>query len=271
MDLRLTVALLASAGIAVLMLKKPSLFSGDARERAEELLARTGKRFSSGDSRTLLERKIVQANLDIRPEVFAGLRIALPLACMALFVPPALFGFLDIYWGVVPALALWFLPGWWLNNRVKSRVAAIRRDLPDFSIMFSTALAAGADILTALEQVASSLKGELGAEVQRACRDMAVGKRRTDALAEMAARCGVDELTALVRVIEQAQRYGSPLAETVKQHAAQMQLLRRYEAQRVAGELGVKIIFPIIMFILFPMLILVGFPVIWHLIAALGN
>ncbi len=242
----------------------------ELKGKADEILQKTGKRMGSEVNRTMLQRKIIQAALDIQPEYFAGLQLALPVASAAVFVPPALLGLVDIYWGILIAAILYLAPGMWLNKKVKARVEAIKRDIPDFCMLLGNALK-GADLLTALEEVAKTMKGELAREINRALMDMATGDSRAMALNKMALRCGIPELTGLVSKIQQAMRYGSPLEPVVRHHAEKILARRRQETQKLAGELTIKLLFPIIAFVLLPLFLLLGFPILWNLLAAFGG
>jgi len=242
----------------------------ELRDGADRILENTGRRMSNEVSRTVLQKKIGQADLDIGPDYFAGLQFALPVMSVAAFLPPALLGWVDIYWGVLMAIILYLAPGVWLNRKVRARVDSIKRDIPDFCLLLGNALK-GADLLTALEEVAGTMKGELAGEINRTLMDMATGDSRAAALNKMALRCGIPELTGLVGKIQQAMRYGSPLEPVVKHHAEKILARRKQETQKVAGELTIKLLFPIVAFVLLPFLVLIGFPILWNILMVFGD
>ena len=242
----------------------------ELRDGADRILENTGRRMSNEVSRTVLQKKIGQADLDIGPEYFTGLQFALPVISVAVFILPALLGWVDIYWGVLMAIILYLAPGVWLNRKVRARVDSIKRDIPDFCLLLGNALK-GADLLTALEEVAGTMKGELAGEINRTLMDMATGDSRAAALNKMALRCGIPELTGLVGKIQQAMRYGSPLEPVVKHHAEKILARRKQETQKVAGELTIKLLFPIVAFVLLPFLVLIGFPILWNILMVFGD
>jgi len=238
-------------------------------DRYENILRHTGTKLSNDEDKALLRKKIVQAGLNLEPEYFIGIQFALPvLATLALL--PFVWAGLDFFILIPPAVILFLAPRVWLNSRAQRRVTAIENALPDFCVSFSTVLSAGADFLTAITEVAANMKGELGKEFLRAIDNMAVGDNRSKALNDMAWRCGVSDLTELVRKIDQAQRYGTPLAEAVRLHANQIISRRRYESQKKAGELTIKLLPVILVFCLLPMLILLFYPIFYHLGNAFG-
>ncbi|MFZ5650948.1 MAG: type II secretion system F family protein [Bacillota bacterium] len=271
-DVSVLAGALAASSVLVLAggnrLKLPG--GVELRDGADRILENTGRRMSNEVSRTVLQKKIGQADLDIGTEYFAGLQFALPVMSLAAFMPPALLGWVDIYWGVLMAIILYLAPGVWLNRKVRARVDSIKRDIPDFCLLLGNALK-GADLLTALDEVAGTMKGELAGEINRALMDMATGDSRAAALNKMALRCGIPELTGLVGKIQQAMRYGSPLEPVVKHHAEKILARRKQETQKVAGELTIKLLFPIVAFVLLPFLVLIGFPIVWNILMVFGD
>lgn len=267
----LAAALTAAAILAAIAGNRLKLPGGvELRGRADEILNRTGARFSNDMTRTVIKRKLTQADLDIEPEYFTGLQYGLPIVSIAILLPPKLAGWIDIYWVALIAITLYLAPGVWLNKKVKARIDAIKKDIPDFCMLLGSALR-GADILLALEEVSYTMKGELGREVDRALMDMATGDSREAALNKMALRCGIPELTGLVGKIQQAMRYGNHLEPVVKHHAEKILARRKHETQKVAGELTIKLLFPIVGFILVPLFVLLGFPIIWNVFIAFGS
>jgi len=239
------------------------------KDSTEELLNKTGKRFGNEMSNTLLRKKFTQANINMQPEYFTGLQIALPVFTLVAFLPLSLLGVLDIYWAVLPAVLLYFAPGVWLNGKINKRVSALKADVSDFCNLLANALTSGAHFVMALGEVSRVMGGELSGEIQRVLADISTGKSRALALKEMAARCGIPELSSLVRKIEQAMRYDSAkLPETVKHHADKILSKQKHEVTKTAGVLNIKLLFPIVIFILSSLLIDLLFPVGWNIFSA---
>ncbi|MFZ5650834.1 MAG: type II secretion system F family protein [Bacillota bacterium] len=272
LNVPLAAAMLTASSVLVIAAGNRLKLPGgvELRGRADELLEKTGRKMGSDISRTVLQKKIIQADLNIQPEYFAGLQFALPMIMLTAFLPPALLGRADYYWGVFFAAVSYLAPGMWLNGRVRARVEAVKKDMPEFCMLLGNALK-GADLLLALEMVARSMPGELSREVNKSLLDMATGDSRAAALNKMAHRCGIPELTGLVNKIQQAMRYGSPLEPVVVHHAEKILTRRKQETQKVAGELTIKLLFPIIAFILLPLFLMVGFPILWNMLIVFGD
>jgi len=238
--------------------------------QVDDLLTKTGTK-TSEESRMLLKRKLLQAGLEMEPEYFAGLQYALPLVSMIVLLPLVLLGVLHILLVIIIALILLVAPRMWLNSKAKNRVAAIEKDLPDFCTAFAAVLEAGADWRTAIREVCYSTKGELSAEFTKTMNAIdAGGERPGDALADMAYRCGIPDLTDLLRKIDQSHRYGTKLANVVRSHAEKIMTRRRHEGTKKAGELTIKLLPIILFFCLLPMMGLLFFPVMYHLGNAFG-
>ena len=260
-----------SAAVLVLVVGKgfPGIEKGAFSDKSEQILLRTGTRLSNEDNTALLRKTIIHAGLEIEPAYIIGLQAALPVIAVIALAPFVLAG-LDIFFLIPPAVVLYLAPRFWLNNLARKRVAAIEKDLPEFCVSFATVLRAGADFLPAITEVALNMQGELGKEFKKTVDSMAVGDSRSKALGDMAARCGVADLTELVRKIDQAQRYGTALAEAVKLQSDQIMTRRRYDTQKRAGELTIKLLPVIMFFCLLPMLGLLFYPMLYHLNKAFG-
>ena len=80
--------------------------------------------------------------------------------------------------------------------------------------------------------------------------ELKAGKRRTEALRNLAERTNVDELKKLVAVLIQADRFGTGIAQSLRGHADFMRVQARQVAEEKAAKLGVKLVFPIFFCIL---------------------
>jgi len=214
------------------------------------------------DVRLQTERRLAWADIE---EISAAEFLAIKLAS-AVGIPViggmagTLLG-IDLLWFVLLGGVGYMLPDMIIQDKIAKRQKAIRRDLTEFATLLATTLqAGGGDVYLALNEVGTHFGGVLGTEVQRAAHEIASGKRRADALQGIADRCGVDELTQLVQVMLQAEKYGTPIAEAVRQHAAQVRLMRRYQAEKIANEAVVKMTFPMLVFIVGPLLVMLAYP-----------
>ncbi|NPV89586.1 MAG: type II secretion system F family protein [Firmicutes bacterium] len=209
--------------------------------------------------------------MDMAPAEFLSQKLVLGGAI-------AVFGALMMMAGknALPVFLLAFLgyvfPDMRLNRQIRERQRKIRRDVPEFAVLLATVLeAGGGNMLNALVLVGQNLGGEIGSEIEVLVHEINTGKRRSLALKDMAARCGVEEMTQLVDAIVQAEYYGTPVADAVKAFAGKTREIRRREAEKRMKQQTVKMIFPMVLFFILPILVFVGYPALRQFSAIIGH
>ena len=170
--------------------------------------------------------------------VFFGLRFvtAPGAANAAFFIGASAFGF--------------FAPEGVLDARANKRKALIRSDVADTIDQIGVMVRAGLAIDAAIARTAHDGTGPLADEFSRVVQDVRVGIGRTVALANMANRADVPELGAFVAALAQAEKLGVPISQTLEIQASELRLKRRQVAEEQAMKLPVKILFPMVVFIL---------------------
>ncbi|MBI1885866.1 MAG: type II secretion system F family protein [Chloroflexi bacterium] len=151
------------------------------------------------------------------------------------------------------------LPVFWLKGRVKTRQKLVLKALPDALDLITTSVEAGLGLDAALARVAEKTRGPLAEELSRMLRDVAMGRLRREALADMGGRTGVEELIAFINAVIQAEQLGVGIAQVLRVQSEQLRMRRRQRAEQAAHEAPIKMIFPLVLFI-FPafMLIILG-------------
>ncbi len=153
-----------------------------------------------------------------------------------------------------------FYPMVRLQSVGKDRKEAIKRQLPDTLDQMSIAVNAGLGFDAAMVRVARNGHGELAQELVRTLQDIQVGQARRAAYEDLAERTGVDTLRRFVRSIIQAEAYGIALSDVLMAQADELRLERRMYAERKAMEIPVKVVFPLLLFIMPAMFIVVMGP-----------
>lgn len=153
----------------------------------------------------------------------------------------------------------WMVPGTWLKGQVTRRQKEVLKSLPDALDLVTTCVGAGLGLDAALARVADKSSGALATELTRMLREVAMGKLRREALAEMADRIGVEELTSFISSVIQAEQLGVSIGQVLRVQAEQMRTRRRQRVEKTAHEAPIKMIFPLVLFI-FPafMLVILG-------------
>jgi len=96
---------------------------------------------------------------------------------------------------------------------------------------------------------------ELCEELTLFTAEISAGRRRKEALENLANRTQETEIRKFVAVLIQADRFGTSMADALRTHAEYLRVRRRQEAEERASKVGVKLIFPI--FFIMPCMILV--------------
>ncbi|MGD1072235.1 MAG: type II secretion system F family protein [Bryobacteraceae bacterium] len=156
-----------------------------------------------------------------------------------------------------------YAPGFYLESLVKKRHQLLRQALPDALDMMVVAVEAGLGLDQALQYVAREIEvshNELSDELGLVGLEMRAGKRRAEALKNLADRTGEPELRKLVAILIQTDRFGTSMGESLRTHSDFMRLKRKQDAEERAAKIGVKLVFPIFLFILPSMMVVAAGP-----------
>src|SRR5579872_2732161 len=156
-----------------------------------------------------------------------------------------------------------FIPGYMLDKKIAKRQETIRLSLPDALDMLVVSVEAGLGLDQALQHVGRELQlthKELSEELSLVNLEMRAGKRRSEALRNLAERTGEPELQKLVAILVQTDRFGTSIGDSLRSHSDFLRVRRRQEAEERAGKVGVKLVFPIFFFILPSMLVVAAGP-----------
>lgn len=143
-----------------------------------------------------------------------------------------------------------------VSGRTKRRRESIDRTLPDILDLLVVSVEAGLALEGALHRVSARGNDPLTQEIQRMLNEVALGRRRYDALVSLGARCGVQPLQTLVNAMNQAERSGMQLGPVLRSQSEQIRIRRRQLAEEKAMKAPLKMLVPLVLFI-FPTMFLV--------------
>ena len=146
-----------------------------------------------------------------------------------------------------------FAPNEYVKILARRRQKQIRRGLANALDLMVVCVESGLGLDQAILQVAKELEHahrEITEEFTLVNLELKAGKRRADALRNLAERTSVDDLKKLVAVLIQADRFGTGVAQSLRAHADYMRVQARQVAEEKAAKLGVKLVFPIFFCIL---------------------
>jgi len=157
----------------------------------------------------------------------------------------------------------WILPRFMLEKKLAKRQETLRLSLADCLDLLVVAIEAGLGLDQAMQYVAKELQWShpaLSEELSLVQLEMRAGKRRADALRNLAERTGEPEIKKLVAILIQNDRFGTSMGESLRNHSDFLRTRRRQDAEERAGKVGVKLVFPIFFFVLPSMLVVAAGP-----------
>ena len=158
--------------------------------------------------------------------------------------PPILFGT-----GGVGIL----LPRFVLRRMIKQRQHRIRLALPDALDLTVICVEAGLALDQALMRVGHDLghaHPDLSDEFRLVNLEMRTGKPRAEALHNLVERTGVDDILALVGTLIQTDRFGTSVAQALRVHSGSLRTERMQRAEEQAAKTAIKMIPPLVIFVL---------------------
>lgn len=216
------------------------------------LFRKIGERSERGDVGRLRSR-FVHAGFKspAAPAIYYGIRLSLALGL------PAIAGLLPVVWGL-PALqqvgllgiltALGYVgPSLYLDRRTTTRKASITRTLPDALDLMVVCVEAGLGINQSLARVAEEFRVKsptLSSELSLVGYETRAGKTTTEALRALAERTGVSDVSSLVALLVQTERFGTSVANALRVHADAMRMRRMQRAEERAQKATLKLILP---------------------------
>jgi len=156
----------------------------------------------------------------------------------------------------VPALGF-FIPRFFLKRMIKDRQQRIRIALPDALDLTVICIEAGLALDQALMRVGQDLHHahpDLSDEFHLVNLEMRAGKPRAEALRNMVDRTGVDDIRSLVGTLIQTDRFGTSIAQALRVHSDSLRTARRQRAEEQAAKTTIKMVPPLVIFILVPFL-----------------
>lgn len=164
---------------------------------------------------------------------------------------------------LVPLCIGYIFPKLWLSSIIKKRQVAVLKNLPHIIDLLNICVGAGLDFMVAVSRVTQEFRPCLMVdELKMMLREIQMGNSRRDALKNLSARVGSPELASFVRTLLQADRMGTPIAEALKTQAEELRIRRFQKGEEMGLKAPIKLLFPLLFFILPVVLIIVAGPIL---------
>jgi tight adherence protein C len=166
---------------------------------------------------------------------------------------------------ILCALVGFLIPDWALRSRIKKRYMAIRRTFPDALDMIVVCAEAGLGLDAALKKVARELSVGtpiMSEELRLTVVELSFFDDRAVAFNNFAVRVDLPEIKAFVNTLIQTERYGTPIAQSMRVLSVESRNERMMAAETKAAQLSAKLTLPIMFFIFIPLLVSIMTPAI---------
>lgn len=250
------------AGIVASTNKRKKLTTqNEAADRVRSIL--TQFKMLQDDQLKKTQAKLVQAGIRTKELAFFIIfaRFVLPVVFGSLAV--VAFYVLDFYpeWGALRRymtvagilIGAYKAPDIWLKNKVTKRSKAIQKGIPDALDLLVICAEAGLTVDASFGRVARELGKaypELGDEFGLTAIELGFLAERRNAFENLASRVDLEAVRGVVTTMIQTEKYGTPLASSLRVLSAEFRHQRMMRAEEKAARLPAIMSVPLILFIL---------------------
>ena len=162
--------------------------------------------------------------------------------------------------GIVSVLLLaYVIPPQVLHRLVKRYRTKLQDALPDTVDLLGIVLGTGLALDQAMLRVSDEMQfiyPDLANEFATVVMQVKAGQERSVAFTQLIRRTGIEDIKSLAAMIVQSERFGTSLSQALNVYAQALRQKRRLRAEAAVGKAGIKMLLPIIIFIL-PVLFIV--------------
>ncbi|GAB4540819.1 MAG: type II secretion system F family protein [Parvularculaceae bacterium] len=167
-----------------------------------------------------------------------------------------------------------YLPSVIIQNKIAKRRDSIQRAFPDSLDLLLICVESGMSIEAAFNKVAQEVGAtsiELAEELSLTTAELSYLQDRQVAYKNLAERTGVDGVKAVATALTQAERYGTPLGQTLRVLAAENREMRLQKAEKKAAALPAQLTVPMITFFLPALFIVIIGPSVIQVMSVWGG
>jgi tight adherence protein C len=144
-------------------------------------------------------------------------------------------------------------PMMFLKNQISKRQLSIRRAFPDALDLLLICVESGMSIETAFRRVSVEIGSQsvaLAEEFTLTTAELSYLQDRKVAYENLSKRTGLDSVKSVCMALQQSERYGTPLGQTLRVMAQENRDMRMAAAEKKAAALPPKLTVPMILFFL---------------------
>jgi tight adherence protein C len=208
-----------------------------------------------------LKKNLDAAHINLSPGAFFNLKILLCVFLVILTVTAT--GKSDPLILLSVIAVGYIIPDFYVKRKVAKRKYAIARRLPEAIDLLGLCIEAGLDFVNAVKWVIERTPhSPIIEELTLVVEEIKWGKPRIQALKDMSRRLEIPEMSSFVQTIIQAERMGTPVAEAFAILSEDARSQRFHRGERIALQAPIKILLPLIFFIMPVIGIVVGGPIL---------
>jgi len=160
----------------------------------------------------------------------------------------------SLFGGLIAAALLGFiLPKQILYRLVKRYRRQLQEALPDTVDLLGIVLGTGLSLDQAMMRVSEEMQyiyPALANEFATVVMQVRAGQDRSKSFNQFVRRTGIEDIKSLAAMIVQSEKFGTSLAQALKVYADALRTRRRLRVEAEVGKAGIKMLFPIVVFIL---------------------
>lgn len=239
------------------------------KDKLRAVLTRLGEAIKPSDESEMSAIREVLATAGYRhaqaPILFMGAKLLCSFIFLglAILIPANLLGFPTTYVQLLICVSAasvgYFLPIIWLHHAVSKRKETIQDAFPDALDLMVVCVEAGLGLDAAINRVSGEMQfvhRELAEEFNLVSLEIRTGLSRAEALKNLSRRVDLEEVSSLVALLVQTDKFGTSIGQSLRVHSDSMRINRQLRAEEMAAKLPVKLLFPLVFFI-FPSLFVV--------------
>ena len=156
-----------------------------------------------------------------------------------------------------------FLPSYYISRRAKKRQGAIAKQLSDVLDLLVVCVEAGLGLYEAIKIVgteAERQKQEIGTELSLVSAEISAGASLGQSMRNLADRTAVEDIKPLAATLIQSEQLGAQIGPALHASSDALRTRRRLRAEEAAQKASVKILFPLVLFVLPAMIMVIVGP-----------
>ncbi len=196
---------------------------------------------------------------------FMALRVTLAAGggTLAYLFSPASTPMLPTVLGAAAAIGGWLMPLMMVNFKLKQHRQSVATALPDALELLAICVSVGLSLEAAFQRVAAEIKlssPALADEFSLTWAEISISPSRDQALLNMATRVNLPAVRSVIGTLIQSLRFGTPLAQSLRNAASEMRNHQMIEMEERANRLPAMLTVPVMLFIMPTMFLIVGGP-----------